>query len=299
MNQQRQIIYGVRDQILEAADNTQAVIASGQAKQSQGLNDDVSLKDQIQEKIANEIGNVVSVYSQDGVDAQKIVDEFCTIIPFDDHSKSELVKKIQTLGSADEITDNLVELSKNVYHAKEHQISLEVMRQMEVFVYLNTMDTLWVEHLDSIDDLRIGIGLRGYAQRDPLVEYKREAFDLFEKLIATIDAEVVHRIYKVAVENQAPVQVQPVADLSQAREQHQEALDETALLEASNPQPPTSALTGSTASTTKVTVERDGQIIKQNVYGSDGNLNSGKKPGRNESCWCGSGKKYKKCHYPN
>src|SRR5581483_3498357 len=119
-----------------------------------------------------------------------------SIMPFDDNSKKDLVAQLKAKGSVEEITEFLLELSRNVYEAKETQLGADVMRQLEVFVSLTTLDTLWVEHLSTMDDLRAGIGLRGYAQRDPLIEYKREGFDLFEKLIANIDNEIVHRIYK-------------------------------------------------------------------------------------------------------
>jgi len=154
--------------------------------------------------------------------------------------------------------------------------------------------------------------LRAYAQRDPLVEYKREAFDLFERLMATIDSEVVHRIFKVAVEHQhqVPVTVTPAVDLSQATEKHQEALEEDTLLEeVGQLVTETDRMMDQLKSEdhreeadgeTKVTVERDGQIVAQETYGSSGNLQKTHgKIGRNDPCWCGSNKKYKRCHYPN
>jgi preprotein translocase subunit SecA len=203
--------------------------------------------------------------------------------------------------------------------------------------------------LDTVDDLRAGIGLRGYAQRDPLVEYKREAFDLFERLMANIDAEVVRRIYRVAVDNQAPIAIapQPVVDLDRALEQHDEALDEQQLMEeigqlmpevekiskdtkvkvegSSNDeaystqehhrQHEDGTITGSSAggdegtngaSGTKVTIERGGEVIAQETYGAQGQLQKVHgKMGRNDPCWCGKTKqdgtpvKYKHCHYPN
>ena len=74
------------------------------------------------------------------------------------------------------------------------------MREVERWVMLSVVDNLWMDHLDAIDDLREGIGLRGYGQRDPLVEYKNEAFKMFEKLIAAIDSEIARRIFRVSVE---------------------------------------------------------------------------------------------------
>ena len=223
---------------------------------------------------------------------------------------------------------------------------------MEVFVYLNTIDTFWMEHLNTMDDLRSGIGLRGYAQRDPLIEYKREGFELFEKLVGSIDSEVARRIFRVSAEHRhTPIKIEPVVDLSKASEVHKEALDETQLLEGVGefiprvPNPDVIARGGSPVDSrvlettwqsssgdtrikvegssndekystaaqsleeveipvtieepvstgTKVTVERGGQVVSEKVYREDGGMVR-KKVGRNDPCYCGSGKKYKKCH---
>ena len=286
MNQQRQIIYGVRRQVLETAEN-------------KGLN----LKEEILQKIDQEINNIVTVYSEDEFDVSKIVEEFSTIIPFDSTSKKDLEKQLTSFKDTDQVVSFLTDLVRNFYNQRENQVGVDVARQMEVFVYLNTIDTLWIAHLDTMDDLRAGIGLRGYAQRDPLVEYKRESFDLFEKLMVEIDYEVVHRIFKVASENQSPISVSPV-NLSDAVEVHQEALDEKELLEEvgqlmpSVPEIREENVAGVPGTGTKVTIERAGEVIKEEVYGETGGLQK-KKVGRNDPCWCGSGKKYKKCHYPN
>ena len=170
---------------------------------------------------------------------------------------------------------------------------------MEVFVFLNTIDTLWIEHLDTMDDLRAGIGLRGYGQRDPLIEYKKEAFELFSKLVANIDFEIVHRIYKIAVQ-QGPQVPQPI----QVEEKHPEievGVEQEAreigvkIQEKTIPPDFPPGYAG-----TKVTIERAGQVVAQETYGEKGQLTkSHGKVGRNDPCWCGSGKKYKKCHYPN
>lgn len=325
MNQQRQIIYGVRKEILE----------SGSQKDQIKDGENLSLKEQILQKVDIEIQNIVAVYSEDNIEREKIVDEFSTIIPFDPKSKKDLQAQLAQFNSGEQISEFLAKLSRDLYESRENQIGAETARQMENFVYLNTIDTLWIEHLDTMDDLRAGIGLRGYAQRDPLVEYKKEAFDLFERLIANIDAEVVHRIYKVAVQNQPVISPQPAVNIEQsveqAVEQHEEALDETQLLEdlgqlmPSIPETPPETkvkVEGSSndeiynveptegdlrveeknflpgeAGGTKVTIEREG-VVSQQVYGEDGGLKHNK-VGRNDPCWCGSGKKYKKCHYPN
>ncbi|MDO8573680.1 MAG: preprotein translocase subunit SecA [Candidatus Daviesbacteria bacterium] len=266
MNQQRRIIYEIRKKVLETA-----------------ANKDISLKEEILEKIANEIRSVVTIYTEESTDVKKITEEFSSIIPLDQNSRDGIEKQIASHANSDQIIEFLTGLSGNFYEEREKQVGSEVARQMEVFVYLNTIDTLWIEHLDTMDDLRSGIGLRGYAQRDPLIEYKREGFDLFEKLMVEIDYEITHRIYKVAVQNQAPVVQRP----SVMEEKHAEIEVgvETERKEIEG--------------TTKVTIERDG-VISEQVYGSGGQLNKTHgKLGRNDPCWCGSGRKYKRCHYPN
>jgi len=298
MNQQREIIYGVRKQILEVAEGDKE--------------DEFSLKDEILGKVENAVTSIVEVHSSEGIEAASIVEEFSAIIPIDDHSKKDLEEKIKGMETTDQAVEFLNGLAMKFYVDREKAVGDEVARQMEAFVYLNTIDTLWVEHLDTIDDLRVGIGLRGFAGREPLVEYKREAFDLFEKLMAQIDYEVVHRIYKVIVQGGTQVpQAAPLADTLEIRPKVDISLEQ----ETSDPRPGPVQQTSATDlsikeeplhegvaynGATKVTIERAGQVIGQEVYGEQGQL--GKvhgKIGRNDPCWCGSGKKYKKCHYPN
>ena len=286
MNQQRQIIYEIRKKVLEAAE---------------GSND---LRDELLEKVDREIINVITIYSEEGIDYQKIMEEFSTIIPLDDSSKKGIESQVKGFSNSDEITKFLTELARNFYEQREQQVGEEVAGQMEVFVYLNTIDTLWIEHLDTMDDLRSGIGLRGYAQRDPLIEYKREGFELFEKLMVEIDYEIVHRIYKVAVDNQTPVKIEQAVEI-------RPKVDISIEQESADPRPESVSAAGQvetekqeiskvSSDGTKVTIERGGQVIAQETYGQQGQLTKVHgKIGRNDPCYCGSGKKYKRCHYPN
>ena len=282
-NQQRQIIYGVRKKVLEAAANL---------KES-------TLKQDILQKIGAEITRIVEVNTLEGLDVGKIVEEFTTIINFDPNSTEAIEKEVATIPSAEKISEFLSKLAHDLYEEREKNVGVEIARQMEVFVFLNTIDTLWIEHLDTMDDLRAGIGLRGYGQRDPLIEYKKEAFELFSKLVANIDFEIVHRIYKIAVQ-QGPQVPQPI----QVEEKHPEievGVEQEAreigvkIQEKTIPPDFPPGYAG-----TKVTIERAGQVVAQETYGEKGQLTkSHGKVGRNDPCWCGSGKKYKKCHYPN
>lgn len=282
MNQQRKIIYEIRKKVLETAETK-----------------DSSLKEEVLEKIAREISNIVTVYAEEGIDAKKIIDEFATIVPVDEASQKEMEKNISNFPNAEEVITFLVNLANNFYDQREKQVGSEIARQMEIFVYLNTIDTLWIEHLDTMDDLRSGIGLRGYAQRDPLIEYKREGFDLFEKLMVEIDFEIVHRIYKVAVQGENPrpqiaiEEKHPEIEIGLKTEAKEvERIKEGQLLDK---------VLKSEGGVTKVTVERGGKVVSEETYGEDsGQLQKQHgKIGRNDPCWCGSGKKYKRCHYPN
>ncbi len=288
MNQQRQIIYEVRKKVLEIAESK-----------------DSSLKQELLDKIASEISAVVTIHSEESINPKLIIEEFTTIIPIDPHSQTDLEKKISAFSNTDEVVKYLTDLANHFYEEREQQVGTEMARQMEVFVNLNTIDTLWIEHLDTMDDLRSGIGLRGYAQRDPLIEYKREGFELFEKLMVEIDYEIVHRIFKVGVNGPTPSpqpivvsEKHPVLEIGVATESKEVVtgkedfgITEQTVLDNVSDQ---------SSGVTKVTIESGGQIIAQETYGSRGELNKTHgKIGRNDPCWCGSGKKYKRCHYPN
>jgi len=241
LNKQRQIIYDRRKNVL---------------LRSKDL--DEKLKTEVLQKITNAITQIVMANDypslQDSVN-EKIMQEFITIIPFDESSQKQLITQLTQLKSMEEKTGFLTKLAADLYSQREQQLGQEITRQIERFVTLSVIDNYWMDHLDAVDNLRQGIGLRGYGQRDPLVEYKNEAFKMFEQLLNSINDEIAHRIYKVQVQ-QAPHE-----------HQHVHATENTPVSEVSA-----------------------GQVKN--------NGGSKKKLGRNDPCWCGSGKKWKKCHYP-
>jgi len=144
------------------------------------------------------------------------------------------------------------------YKAREEALGADGMRNLERVVMLQVIDSQWKDHLLSMDHLKEGIGLRGYGQRDPLTEYKREAFDLFQEMVERVKATVVEWLFKIQLVREAAPEVRrsPWAD---ARESRGESVE---VASAARP------------------VARDA---------------SGQKVGRNDPCPCGSGKKYKKC----
>ena len=146
------------------------------------------------------------------------------------------------------IEEELTALAEQLYDEKERSLGPEVMRQLERAVMLRVVDQLWVRHLTDLDMLREGIGLRAFGQQDPLIAFKREAYDMYDQFLGAIQHDIVHAIYHA--------QVMAVPQPRQVQAVH-----------------PGSGETG----------------IRKPVR-------SEKHPGRNDPCWCGSGKKYKHCH---
>lgn len=261
-NKQREIIYGMRRNILEAVKNES----------------NTSLKEDILEKVRIEISALVSIPSSAGYTGEEyehMIKEFSTIIPFDENSQKKLKDEIRKLEKQEKITEFLVGIAEKLYKDREGQFGSQVSRQVEKLVLLSVIDTLWMEHIDTLDDLREGIGLRGYGQRDPLTEYKQEAFSLFEKLTGSIDYEVARRVFKIQVQQTPQAQVQPQAQAQTPQAQVQPAPEQTQ-----------SSLAAQEVNMPQANPTNEPFRMKK------------KKIGRNDPCWCGSGKKFKKCHYP-
>lgn len=164
----------------------------------------------------------------------------------------------------------IAEIEAN-YARKEELAGPEVLRQFEKSVMLQTLDNLWKEHLAAMDHLRQGIHLRGYAQKNPKQEYKREAFELFTQMLESLKQQVVSILCRVQVQ-------EPDVDaIEEQRRQSEAAQTRTYSHEESN----------------ALAEEDDEQAIEQNVLPF---VRDGAKVGRNDPCPCGSGKKYKHCH---
>lgn len=193
LNKQREIVYQLRRRVVEAD------------------SPEDSLKGEVLERIDTTLQTLVTMQSavqsfEESEEVnQKIIAEYVTVVPFDEASQQQLVKQLMQLHTAEEKTEFLTKIAHDLYEKREEQMGHDLMRKVERFVMLSVIDKLWEDHLDAIENLRQGIGLRGYAQKDPLVEYKNEAYRMFEQLMWGIDDEVVHRIFKIQVQ-QAPEQ---------------------------------------------------------------------------------------------
>ena len=184
------------------------------------------------------------------------------------------MKQLEQLHNPQDITEFLTKIVADAYTQREKQITPDIMRQIERWVSLQVIDNLWMDHLDAIDDLREGIGLRGYGQRDPLVEYKNEAFNMFERLVEGTDSDIAHRIFKVQV------QLPPGA---------------AAQVTATSSSTPTAPVIPQ-----ETAISKAAKQMRTNAEASSPQPKiATRKLGRNDPCWCGSGKKWKKCHYPS
>src|SRR5262249_30282784 len=110
--------------------------------------------------------------------------------------------------NADTIGEWVYNQAEDFYAAKEKRIGADLLRHVEKVLMLQTIDTLWKDHLLSMDHLREGIGLRGYAQKDPIVEYKREGFAMFEEMMQTFTADVLQKLFRVEVEENKVIPIQ-------------------------------------------------------------------------------------------
>ncbi|HKK55069.1 preprotein translocase subunit SecA [Marinobacter sp.] len=167
------------------------------------------------------------------------------------------------------------------YEAKEELAGSEPMRKFEKQVFLQVLDTLWKEHLSNMDHLRRGIHLRGYAQKNPKQEYKREAFNLFETMLDTMKRDVIRVISRVKVQSRE--------EMEEVERRRKEEL-ERELARAKLRHDETSAAAEKAAES-----GQDGSA-PQPQGTPDTFVREGRKIGRNEPCPCGSGKKYKQCH---
>ncbi|MEE9304521.1 MAG: preprotein translocase subunit SecA [Thiotrichaceae bacterium] len=251
-NDQRKVVYEQRSDLLEADDINETI---------ESLRIDV-------------INNLISQHIQPGsIDDQWDVAGLTKTLA----DELGIDMDIQAMLDADDslheetLREHILEITKQIFDLKETQIGSEGMRQLERNIMLHVLDTHWKEHLAGMDHLRQAVGLRGYAQKNPKQEYKREGFEMFESLLDKIKHDVV--VFLLRVEVQQPEEVEQYAEHP---EQEMELIHEDAgselELEPQSHEP-------FTAPQPVETFEREG-----------------KKVGRNEPCPCGSGKKYKQCH---
>jgi preprotein translocase subunit SecA len=286
MNKQREAVYGLRRQLLEGVEQRELILEDYVAGILGGLLDE----------FANEKTRA-DQWDFKGL-GEKLNDHFGFNLAESGLKPEEL--------SRHELGEEIFKQLTAAYEVKEKILGAATMRYHERMVMLSVIDGLWKDHLLSMDHLKEGIGLRGYAQRDPLVEYKRESFDMFEGIMAKFQEDTCRFLFRMQIlgPDGQPVQAvppRPQGDVPKAppvASAAQPASDELAPREFSIPtrQP----------STTIDMLEKEFHRKKERELaaasrsGGDASQPSqrrtGEKVGRNDPCPCGSGKKYKKCH---
>ncbi|EGQ7969556.1 preprotein translocase subunit SecA [Vibrio cholerae] len=261
--------FDIRKQLLEYDD-----VANDQRKVVYELRDELMSADDISDMIAQNREDVLNAVMDEYIPPQSLEDMW-DIKGLEDRLKNDfdLPLPIQSWLDADNklyeeaLRERIIEQAVEVYKAKEQAVSPAVMRNFEKSVMLQTLDTLWKEHLAAMDHLRQGIHLRGYAQKNPKQEYKRESFELFEDLLESLKSDVITVLSKVRVQQQEEVERMEAQRRAQAEEAARHAQAQHASADDAEQD------------------ESNQPMVRDE-----------RKVGRNEPCPCGSGKKYKQCH---
>ena len=236
MNTQREIIYKQRREVLDGE----------------------NLKDSISKLIDNVATETVNAYiTEDGANKEALTQELTTIFGFKDIKALEDAKL-----DSNKVIEEVKEKAHSKYEDKEKDFGEKAIRELERVVMLKIVDERWMDHIDAMDELKDGIGLRAYGQKDPVVQYRIEGFDMFDQMIADIQLNVVKILMNARKREGTPTRQESVKITGEGFE------DETISLKGSSP-----------------TGEKNHTPI----------VNTEPKVGRNEMCPCGSNKKYKNC----
>jgi preprotein translocase subunit SecA len=270
MNVQRQVIYEQRRRVLEGED----------------LSEDIGVWiDELIERAVLE--HTVSEYQEEW-DLDSLFKELADLYdPNIQPSEFDLEGKDQL-----ELVAEFQDDARDAYEAKEEELGRELMREIERFLILQVVDTRWREHLDSMEYLRDGIHLRAMAQKDPLVEYRAEGHAMFEELGQTIREEVVRYLFHVEVERDEEQRLTPAeAPRADALSYEHESLAGADAIAAAGGNGGGGG-DGRTVGVTAGAVGGGGASVATGQR----TVPAQQKVGRNDPCWCGSGKKFKKCH---
>jgi preprotein translocase subunit SecA len=239
MNKQREIIYGERRKVLEGVDLRELVLSW------------------VRKVVEDAVNERCESRHPDNWDLEGLVGQLSSVFPLPPYE--ELAP--DEFGETKEaVVERLMEYATTAYQAKESELTPDMMRKVEQFVVLKTIDTKWISYLTMMEHFKEGIGLRAFGQKDPLIEYKNEAFQAFQELLNDIQFDIASTVYRVQVMKEPP-----------------------------QPPPPPAALANPPASPTRPASPNGGGAARPATP-------AGAKLGRNDPCWCGSGKKFKKCH---
>ncbi len=291
MNKQREAVYGLRHSLLEGVEQRELILEDYVASILSNALDEFA-GERVHPDQWNVRGLEDRVYGQFGLNLTEAG-----------------IKPLEM--NRHDLGETIFEKLKEHYQEKEKILGEQTMRYHERMVMLSVIDGLWKDHLLSMDHLKEGIGLRGYAQQDPLVAYKRESFDLFEAMMMKFQEDTVRFLFRMQI---IGPDGQPVTSASAPRPRR-EVPKAPAVASAVQPMPGDGAsmpreiaIPTRQPSTTIDALEKEFRHKKQKelaaatMAGGNGNgtqpkqRRTGEKVGRNDPCPCGSGKKYKKCH---
>jgi len=277
LNKQREIVYSLRKKILVLSKENHTVF-----------------KDTILSIFHEELSAIINQNSfseahltEEQMDAT--FKEMNFIIPISEKQINVFKKDNNTVIIQESIEKEI----DNEYKKREKKFGPILWNEIIKSVFLSAIDKYWTDHLTAIEDLREGINLRGYAQLDPLVEYKNEAYSMFEKLISDINYEVTRRLFKIEI-GEGPITNPTPADEKELSFKSASSVDpfsKKQVIQEKNDQ-----LKAIKTMQNQVPQETSSEQGGFRVIPPGQNQN---KPNRNDPCWCGSGKKYKRCHYPN
>ncbi len=281
MNKQRETIYAIRRSALEGKDQRDYVLGIAEDVAREMVNT-YCPKEQHPGQW-NTAQFLAEVHSQFGIDAKTAGAD-------------------PTALNHEELSDAIANAVAQRYAEKEKQFSPDLLRWLERRIILDVVDSQWKDHLLSLDHLKEGIGLRGYGQKDPLVEFKKEAFILFEDMMARIDNETVRYLFHVQIQQEAqpaqPRPAQPEPPRQRSTMASTAAASAAARAEEAVPQ-----RLPDFARALERRQERQQRDLQYQTGAGQAEapkpVRAGAKVGRNDPCPCGSGKKYKKCHGAN
>jgi preprotein translocase subunit SecA len=238
MNKQREIIYGERRKVLEGVDLRELVLSW------------------VRKVVEDAVNERCESRHPDNWDLEGLVGQLSLVFPLPPFSELPADEFGET---KEAVVERLMQYAETAYEAKETQMTAPMMRKVEQFVVLKTIDSKWISYLTMMEHFKEGIGLRAFGQKDPLVEYKNEAFQAFQELLNDIQFDIASTVFRVQLVNEPP-----------------------------KPPPPPRQVMGPT------------RAMEPTAGGGNGGANPAQTPagkiGRNDPCYCGSGKKYKKCH---
>jgi preprotein translocase subunit SecA len=255
MNKQRQIVYEERRKILEGADTRDNILGY------------------VREIITKGVDQHCESRHFENWDLEGLVKYLSTYLPI--AQGSEIPEEALHNGP-EGLVEHLYAAAVEAYDRKIQEMGAEIMPVVERSVMLQVIDWQWMEYLTQMEHFREGIGLRAYGQRDPLVEYKNEAFEMFNELRDRIQGNIVSLIYRVAPAPTVPAPAPPVRQVTE-----------------SGPAEPD----GANGANRRAPAQRKTAPVGAAVGARQAAAAGGQpKIGRNDPCWCGSGKKYKRCH---